>query len=213
MHHNALQSVLEILTVLHFSVFLDRVVIDVEQMWELPSAIHFLILEFVVIEHYSLQMHDEIVWKARQQAPLSRVALFTTGIALVIWYRLSFNEFFKWLIDIFPPFDLKWQVIKCFLSLFDVFALWTGELSAWSTTIDTIEYLSEGSTWYASLQLVKYHVQELLSILLDADVDRVTLEIFKGKTELIRVKLLFFSQFKVGKHVLELMQQVIVNFF
>jgi hypothetical protein len=52
-----------------------------------------------------------------------------------------------------------------------------------------------------------------LGILLDSDVDGLPFKVFEGKAELVRIVLLFFSEFEVGKHVFELMEDIVINLF
>lgn len=61
------------------------------------------------------------------------------------------------------------------------------------------------------LQSVEQHIQELLGILLHSHIYRVAFEILKGKTEILWIVLLLLSDLQVGKHLLQLMEQVVVD--
>ena len=62
MQHNTLKLVLKVLRVLLPFLLLNCIVIDVEGMGELPSRVHLLVFEFVVVEAYPLHVYNEIVW-------------------------------------------------------------------------------------------------------------------------------------------------------
>jgi hypothetical protein len=62
-------------------------------------------------------------------------------------------------------------------------------------------------------QLIKNHIEELLGVLLYGHINRITVNILKGKAEIVGVELLSFGEFEIGEHILELMQHVIVDLF
>ena len=48
---------------------------------------------------------------------------------------------------------------------------------------------------------------------MDGDIDGLAFEVFEGETKFIGIVLLFFSELKIGEHVFELMENVIINVF
>lgn len=66
--------------------------------------------------------------------------------------------------------------------------------------VDAIHEMTEGSVFYALLDAVEEHVEELLGVLLSAHVDRIALEVFEGVAEVLRVVFLLLGQLEVGEH-------------
>jgi hypothetical protein len=62
-------------------------------------------------------------------------------------------------------------------------------------------------------QLIKNHIEELLGVLLYGHINRIAVDILKGKAEIVGVELLSFGEFEIGEHILELVQHVIVDLF
>ena len=50
-----------------------------------------------------------------------------------------------------------------------------------------------------------------MCVLLDGNVDGLSFEIFEGKAELIGIVLTLFCELEVGKHVLKLMEEVVIH--
>lgn len=85
-------------------------------------------------------------------------------------------------------------------------------MAAGSTPENILENFAERGVLERSLHLVEEDVEEFLGVLLHRHVHRKPVKVLEGKAEVVGVVVLLFSELEVGKHVLELMEQVVVDF-
>lgn len=139
------------------------------------------------------------------------VAFLLAAVAFVVGDGLPCDKLPKALSDILQALDLQRQVIEILMPLKHMLTVTTHKQITVLPTIDTIDQMLKGRMLETLLDPIKQHIEELLGILLPADVNRVTFEILEGETEVLRVVLLLFSELEVGEHRLELMQEVVVE--
>ena len=100
MHDDAFQLRLEFITVLNLLLLLNGIVVDIQVMWELPPAIDLFVLELVIVEADSLQVHNEVVGELTQQAAFGDIAFIPTSITLVVCYGLATDKLAEAAIDV-----------------------------------------------------------------------------------------------------------------
>ena len=79
------------------------------------------------------------------------------------------------------------------------------------TPKDALQDVLEWCGFQCVLQPVEDHVEELLGILLNRDVDWLTSEVFEGETKIIGVVVQAVTTLQKGEHPLELVEDIIIN--
>jgi hypothetical protein len=62
----------------------QRVVVYIKGVGELPAGVDLFVLELVVVEAHALQVDDEVVGHLRQQTAFGHVRLLLAGVALIV---------------------------------------------------------------------------------------------------------------------------------
>ena len=130
MQHHSFQIIVVLVLVCFALLLVQRVVVDVELVGELPPTVDFFILELVVVEAHSLQVDDEVVRYLCQHRALHHVALLPTSVALVIRYHLTIYVLAEGLLNRPVTFDLKRKRVEVFQALIDALAVRTDGLLA-----------------------------------------------------------------------------------
>ena len=124
-------------------------------MRELPPRIDLLILELVVVEADALQVQNEVVGKAGDEAAFGRITLLVAVVALVVRYNFASDELLEAVLDGLLALDLQGKTEEVFMALDDVLAGTADELIAVASAIDVVCQVTEGRWLGALLDLVE----------------------------------------------------------
>ena len=188
-----------------------RIIVNIEFFRKFQPCVDLFILKFFIVETYSLQMDNQVIWNFGNITTFGNICLLITTITLITWNYFSFDKFTKRLVDVSETFYLQWKRVEILKSLVYSFAVWTYCLVACLSTENVFNDIFEWSWFQGSLYSVEEEVEKFLGILLNWNVDWHSIEIFPGKTEFIRIVILTLSEFKIGKECLKLMEDVIIN--
>ena len=92
------------LFVLH--VLAKRQLGEFEDLWEGELAIDLLVTKGVIVEHNSLQVHNEHVWHFAEQLSFLEVDFLVAAVAVKVLNSLAFNDFAEACVEILSVFNL-----------------------------------------------------------------------------------------------------------
>ena len=199
MKDNSFQSKFIFLSILSVQLFIECVVIYVKLHWEFPAGVYLFILKLIVVKANSLKVDHEVVRKFSQNAGTSNISLFAAGVTLIIGNNFTLNKLFKGTMNILVPFYLQRKRIEALITLINSLTISTDSLSTGLSSKIILNNVRERRSFEAVLDLVEEDVKELLSILLNGDIDRHSFEIFERKAEFLWIIVLFFSEFEMSE--------------
>ena len=102
--------------------------------------------------------------------------------------------------DGLEAFDLEGERVEVLESFVDYLAVRTDCLVADLALEDVLHNIPERRLLEGVLDSIEEEVEELLGVLLDGDIDWLSIHVLPGETELIRIVILPFGQLKVSEH-------------
>ena len=103
------------------------------------------------------------------------------------------------------------QVVEIFNSASNVPTVLANALVAVLSSKYTVQQIFLRSWSQCSLNSVEYHIQEFLSILLDAELSRLSFNILASKAEIKWIEILSLCQFLESQHLLKLMKHIVID--
>lgn len=126
-------------------------------------------------------MNDEGIRETREALTSDDIVLALALFTIEIVDRFSADEGFQGFMDMLHALHLNGEVVEQFLTLSNVVAPLTDHLVACFAPVNAFDYLLP--LVETRLQLIKDHIQELLSVLLESHVYRFALVVLEGETE------------------------------
>ena len=156
-------------------------------------------------------MDDEHVGQLVQHASFGDVHLFVAVFARILRDDLARDVLRERFVQSFVVLDLQREVVEVLLPVPRVLALVADQLRAGAASVHTVHEMFEGRFLQSALQLVEYHIQKLLRVLLDQHVNRCARKVLEGEAEFVGVLVYAVAEFEEAEHALELVQHVVVH--
>jgi hypothetical protein len=174
---------------------LERVVAEVEDVWEVEVRVDLFIHKGVKVKDNPLQVHNQHIRWLGYQLPLLHIDLLIAVLALEVIDNRALNHLLKTVGETPSVFYGQTQVIVALKDVSDIPARLTYQLRACITPKDALKQVFLGRWLQTVFDLGEKEIQEFLSILLQRSISRITIEILEGESESEGIKCLLLGEF------------------